>query len=164
MASGVRPRTAKCNPFRLTSPYLPSSMRCTNAKVHEPFVGRALRFVVGHGHRKSQLHVSKYSPLTRQFTLSVVFATEPSFDALATHIGDETEVPRSVAASSGSIATARPRTTKPTPTIRATKSPRGRSFSMKTIKAINKTQGRLIAPAATRTTMSAEQQPMQYAA
>src|SRR5712692_5121939 len=72
MASGVRPMTAKSTPLRFTSPYFPSSMRCTNANVHDPFVGRAPRLLVGHGQRKSQLQVSKYSPLTRQLTLSLV--------------------------------------------------------------------------------------------
>src|SRR5262245_19976440 len=72
--------------------------------------------------------------------------------------------PRSPIARSGRTATATPRSISIAPITYATRSPRGTSFSAATAAATSRTQGRPIAPATTRTTMSAQQQPRQYSA
>src|SRR5262249_61679834 len=68
---------------------------------------------------------------------------------------------RSAMATSGRTATANPSSTSATPTPRATQDPLGSSFSAAIAAEMSSTQGRLIAPAATRTTISAQQHPRQ---
>ncbi len=54
-----------------------------------------------------------------------------------------------------------PRSRRTAPVARAIHSPRGKSFSAATTPVISSTHARPIAPAATRTTMSAQQHPRQ---
>src|SRR5512138_1768384 len=65
IAPGVWARTAKQRPSSRVLPCWPRSIRNTSPTSHEPLVGRAVRPDVGQGHTDSQLHASKYSPLTR---------------------------------------------------------------------------------------------------
>jgi len=58
IASGVIPSTMKPRPSRVTSSKRPCSMRNPIAKLHAPFVGRALICAGAQGHTKSQLQVS----------------------------------------------------------------------------------------------------------
>jgi hypothetical protein len=76
---------------------------------------------------------------------------------------DEIDWPaaRSIIASGGRAATAKPRSTSATPITQARRSPRGNSFSAATIAEISRTQARPIAPAATSSTINAQQQPRQ---
>jgi hypothetical protein len=47
-------------------------MRSATAALQSPSLGRAERFDVMQGHRKAQLHVSMYSPLTLQLAIAML--------------------------------------------------------------------------------------------
>src|SRR5690348_11023994 len=109
------------------------------------------------GQRKSQLHVSKYCPLTCQGLVAMICLLR--LDRFA---GPPTDIyndqARRVAESPGSAMTSAPRSTSATPATRAVHAPAGSAFSAKTTAAMSSAHGSDMAPAATSTTMSPAQQ------
>src|SRR5688572_14719520 len=120
-----------------------------------------------HGQRKSQLHVSKYWPETCHPELHTLTSPGHLVDPCSCEDAPGLSrvvyivTPRSNRYSSGLTATSTPRTTSAIPAVRAITAPPGASFSAATSAAISSTQWSPMAPAATRTTVSAQQQPMQ---